>query len=361
MLSCENPHSTFHIRIQHSMELIAVALSDPRGHPREHRRARDAVLDAGRRLGRRARARRSRRLRRRAERGRRSPPRADPIAIIRGNHDKAACGIEDGSNFNQVARIAAALDVRDADTPTNREYLRELPAGPEAIDELDRDLPRRALRRRPLHLRWRRCAARDRREWPQVCLFGHTHLPVVFHVANEVFDGFVPEGTRRPTIELRPATRYLINAGSVGQPRDGDPRAAYGHLRLGAPSLTPSGNVYPDRRRAAAHLERGVASQPRESVRGGTVSADNTELGFHGSPDQRDADSTDSPESTGRGFRGFTGSMGRGFHADHRINGTRIPRSAPRPFRDPRGRCRSAASSAETRRPAPRPCPSGRR
>ena len=32
----------------------------------------------------------------------------DPIAVIRGNHDKAACGLDDGENFNQVARFAAA-------------------------------------------------------------------------------------------------------------------------------------------------------------------------------------------------------------------------------------------------------------
>ena len=32
----------------------------------------------------------------------------DPLAVIRGNHDKAACGIDDGSSFNQIARYAAA-------------------------------------------------------------------------------------------------------------------------------------------------------------------------------------------------------------------------------------------------------------
>jgi predicted phosphodiesterase len=57
-----------------------------------------------------------------------------PVAVIRGNHDKAACGIEDGSNFNQVARLAAVW-THETLTPGNRQYLRELPAGPEAIDE----------------------------------------------------------------------------------------------------------------------------------------------------------------------------------------------------------------------------------
>jgi diadenosine tetraphosphatase ApaH/serine/threonine PP2A family protein phosphatase len=150
----------------------------------------------------------------------------NPLAIIRGNHDKAACGIEDGSNFNQVARVAANW-THDTLTDDNRQYLRELPAGPEAIDDaieichgapfdedhyiFDGDDALRAL------------AASVR----PVCLFGHTHLPVVFHYENELFDGFVPEPDQDPVLELRPTMRYLINAGSVGQPRDGDPRAAF--------------------------------------------------------------------------------------------------------------------------------------
>jgi len=151
----------------------------------------------------------------------------NPVATIRGNHDKAACGIEDGSNFNQVARVAALWTLETL-TPGNRLYLRELPAGPEAIDQLveichgspfdedhyifDADDALRAL------------AASSR----PVCLFAHTHLPVVFQYENETFDGFLPQGEEASTVALAPAARYLINVGSVGQPRDGDPRASYG-------------------------------------------------------------------------------------------------------------------------------------
>src|SRR5262245_61489806 len=56
----------------------------------------------------------------------------DPVAVIRGNHDKAACGLDDGSNFNQVARFAAAWTNQQL-TSDNREYLRQLPQGPIAI------------------------------------------------------------------------------------------------------------------------------------------------------------------------------------------------------------------------------------
>jgi diadenosine tetraphosphatase ApaH/serine/threonine PP2A family protein phosphatase len=149
-----------------------------------------------------------------------------PLAIIRGNHDKASCGIEDGSNFNHVARVAA-MWTGDTLTPENREYLRSLPAGPLVIDDdveichgspfdedhyiFDADDARRALE------------AGTR----QLCLFGHTHLPVVFRRSGNGDDGFVPEGDAEIRLELEDGVRYVVNPGSVGQPRDGDPRAAF--------------------------------------------------------------------------------------------------------------------------------------
>lgn len=187
----------------------------------------------------------------------------NPVAIIRGNHDKAACGIEDGSNFNQVARLAALWTLETL-TPDNRRYLEELPAGPGAIDDLveichgspfdedhyifDGEDALRALSSsgRP------------------VCLFGHTHLPVVFHYEKETFDGFVPEDAET-TIDLDANARYLVNAGSVGQPRDGDPRAAYGVYDSSARSLTLKRVVYPvdaaQRRILSAGLPASLANR----------------------------------------------------------------------------------------------------
>ena len=150
----------------------------------------------------------------------------DPLIVIRGNHDKAACGLEDGSNFNQIARFAATWTAGTL-TDAYREYLRGLPAGPQIIDEhaemchgapfdedhyiFDANDAGRALEsaRRPL------------------CLFGHTHLPVVFQRTPSTVDGFIPDETEDTRLELAPDTRYLVNVGSVGQPRDGDPRAAF--------------------------------------------------------------------------------------------------------------------------------------
>ena len=162
----------------------------------------------------------------------------NPIAVIRGNHDKAASGIEDGSNFNSVARLAAQWTAATL-TADNLAYLRALPPGPIAIDDrveichgtpfdedhyiFDRSDADMALQSasRPL------------------CLFGHTHLPAIFKVVEDIFDGDMPDPDRETVVPLQRGARYLINVGSIGQPRDGDPRAGYGvlddeerHLRL---------------------------------------------------------------------------------------------------------------------------------
>jgi len=151
----------------------------------------------------------------------------NPLAVIRGNHDKAASGVEDGSSFNYVARLSAQWTF-EALTPEYREYLRTLPQGPARVDDtveichgapfdedhyiFDSDDASRALN----------AASRP------LCLFGHTHLPVVFRRHPALFDGFVPEGPDYSTLEIVPGMNYLVNVGSVGQPRDGDPRAAFG-------------------------------------------------------------------------------------------------------------------------------------
>jgi diadenosine tetraphosphatase ApaH/serine/threonine PP2A family protein phosphatase len=168
----------------------------------------------------------------------------DPLAIIRGNHDRAACGLDDGSSFNHVARLAAMWTLRTL-TTDNREYLRALPMGPRDIDDqvtichgapfdedhyiFDGDDALSALE----------AATRP------VCLFGHTHLPVVFVVADGVFDGFVPAGEEDTPVDLRPDTRYLVNAGAVGQPRDGDPRAAFAIYDSETPRLLLRRIPYP--------------------------------------------------------------------------------------------------------------------
>ena len=187
----------------------------------------------------------------------------DPVAVIRGNHDKAACGLDDGSSFNQIARFAAHW-TGDTLTPENRRYLRELPAGPAIVDErveichgapfdedhyiFDGNDARRAL---------------DSSE-RAVCLFGHTHLPVVFFDEKGQIGGAIPEEARYP-VALRDGLRLLVNVGSVGQPRDGDPRAGYATYDSDAPSLVLHRVAYPvelaQRKIVAAGLPHTLANR----------------------------------------------------------------------------------------------------
>lgn len=147
-----------------------------------------------------------------------------PRAVIRGNHDKVASGLDDGESFNAVAR-SAVLWTFETLTPDNRAYLAALPTGPLDIDErveichgtpFDEDA---YLFDELDALRALEASSRP------VCLFGHTHVAVAFRFADELEIVAGPGDTAGARIEFAPDARYLINAGSVGQPRDGDPRA----------------------------------------------------------------------------------------------------------------------------------------
>ena len=171
-------------------------------------------------------------------------------AIIRGNHDKVSTGIDGVDGFNPIARRAVEWTMA-ALTSENRAWLTALPKGPVLVDELtqichgtpddedqyvfDQVDAGRAIRsaQRPL------------------CLYGHTHIPAVYTLTGPPAGGrqsgsFHDEhvGAVTPVrdspfgLALDDHSRYLVNCGAVGQPRDGDPRAAYGVLDTAARSVT---------------------------------------------------------------------------------------------------------------------------
>jgi diadenosine tetraphosphatase ApaH/serine/threonine PP2A family protein phosphatase len=149
-----------------------------------------------------------------------------PVAMIRGNHDKVCAGLESPLLFNDAARASAewtAASLGEA----HLTILRELPKGPRLVNSAieichgtpfdedhyvfdDTDASRAAD------------AASAR-----ICLFGHTHVPAIYATAQ---DPVVPAGDSGQTLRLPQSAPVLINVGSVGQPRDGDARAAYGLL-----------------------------------------------------------------------------------------------------------------------------------
>ena len=163
---------------------------------------------------------------------------ADPDAIaewvrenvavtIRGNHDKACAGLEDLEWFNPVAR-QSVLWTQSMMKPANVDYLRGLHKGPDRIDgfqivhgsPLDEDeyvVTEREVAQVAPYL-----------ETP-VAFFGHTHLQGAFlcHRNGVKRLRTVDEDSAAQAHQLDAEAVYYINAGSVGQPRDSDPRAAY--------------------------------------------------------------------------------------------------------------------------------------
>lgn len=148
-----------------------------------------------------------------------------PKAIVRGNHDKVALGMNQAEGFHAAAR-AAAHWMLESLTEHNREWLVALPMGPTIIDgeiEICHGAPfdEDAYIFDELDARHAFEAATA-----PVCFYGHTHFAVVFRMAKDLLEIVSPpDGETALTID--PQSRYLVNPGSVGQPRDGDPRAAY--------------------------------------------------------------------------------------------------------------------------------------
>lgn len=146
-------------------------------------------------------------------------------ATVRGNHDKACAGLEDLEWFNPVAR-ASALWTQVSTKADNIEYLRNLAQGPEQVDGFQ------ILHGSPVDEDEYILTERDAAQAapyldPSVTFFGHTHVQGGFLCHRNGVKRIPPAIQARDELALENDSYYLINPGSVGQPRDGDPRAAY--------------------------------------------------------------------------------------------------------------------------------------
>ena len=147
------------------------------------------------------------------------------VPTIMGNHDAVACGVEQPLEFNPIAR-AAVLWTRDELRPELREHLRKLPDERNLSDTIR--LAHGSVVHRDHYLMSRRDilenVARMHAVSPplRILFFGHTHHQVALSCDGE--DLSLISSSR---FTLREQDTYLINPGSVGQPRDQDPRAAF--------------------------------------------------------------------------------------------------------------------------------------
>jgi predicted phosphodiesterase len=140
---------------------------------------------------------------------------------VRGNHDSAAIGALDTDAFNDDARTAIEWTAQSI-TPPTRDWLTALPLT--MVDE-----PFTLVHGSPRDPTWEYVysAGVARANLPLFatthCLVGHTHVPLVFRQRSGKVDGVHVKGDMTYALGVE---RLVLNPGSVGQPRDGDPRAS---------------------------------------------------------------------------------------------------------------------------------------
>ncbi len=170
---------------------------------------------------------------------------ADPNPIVDRVRGLKRFGHHPGKPRQGLQRTRARRDVQQSGAgvgaldpkkllPRHRRWLASLPRGPVEVDNLfaishgtplDEDAyifgEIEALNMFPFFQ-------------TQICFFGHSHFPVVFGLDVEALTTYVPSANGKPgpslRVKLKKGTRYLINPGSIGQPRDGDNRASFGIL-----------------------------------------------------------------------------------------------------------------------------------
>jgi len=182
----------------------------------------------------------------------------EPAAVIRGNHDKVAAGLETAEGFNPTAKRAASW-TREALTDENRDYVRSLSPGPVAIDAMTLLCHGSPVDEDSYIFGEADVVEALTASIRPVCLFGHTHMPMAASLSPDRMLELIFQGPRdRQAITIRPGWRYLVNPGSVGQPRDGDPRAAYAILDTDTPEITVIRVPYPVAQASARILEAGL-------------------------------------------------------------------------------------------------------
>jgi len=147
---------------------------------------------------------------------------------IRGNHDKAGSGVANADDFNPAARNVA-LWTREQLRPDNREWLEKLPLGPMSVDGFS--IVHGAYRDEDEYV-FAPAQALDGLLDAQspVTFFGHTHLQGGFSMHDNKVGilHFKPAAESQfAELKIESGTTYLLNPGSVGQPRDGDVRGAF--------------------------------------------------------------------------------------------------------------------------------------
>jgi predicted phosphodiesterase len=146
------------------------------------------------------------------------------LRTVRGNHDKVIAELESSALFNPAAAFSAEWSKLKI-SPANFNYLKKLPKGPQVIDRcitichgstFDED-----------YYVFSQFEATESFRFMETSIgfFGHTHFPIIYYLRNDKLD--VVPLSENTSIKLDRNTRYLINPGSIGQPRDKNPAPSF--------------------------------------------------------------------------------------------------------------------------------------
>jgi len=147
-----------------------------------------------------------------------------PLSIIRGNHDKAVCESESLQTFNPIAAMAIRW-TKEHISEKNLDYLCKIEKGPLKIeDEIS------ICHGSPFDEDYYIFGEFDAAEAflhieTNLTFFGHTHFPFVYKEKDHLVDGTYVSGNFSK-LKIKKKSRYLINPGSLGQPRDRNIRSS---------------------------------------------------------------------------------------------------------------------------------------
>jgi predicted phosphodiesterase len=153
--------------------------------------------------------------------------------LVRGNHDKVVAGLETLDSFNPIAGLAALWN-RDQLAGDHLEWLRQLPQGPITVDSVEGvQLVHGAPEDEDRYV----ITVQDAIESlvtsnSSLTFFGHTHIQGLFCLNSRFAEAIHPEYVTIGKAEtwdfqIQAGSKWMVNPGSIGQPRDGDWRAAF--------------------------------------------------------------------------------------------------------------------------------------
>jgi diadenosine tetraphosphatase ApaH/serine/threonine PP2A family protein phosphatase len=179
------------------------------------------------------------------------------VAAVAGNHEHGALGLMSLEWFNPVAKAAALWTRAHLDDDHGR-YLGALPL----TSTFEEATLVHASPRQPEEWDYLISAEDGFQVFgdfqTRLCFVGHSHRPDVWSLGSSGPEHAGSVGARLATVRLEDGRRYIVNVGSVGQPRDRDPRAAYAIWDRDERTVTVRRVAYDHRRAARKILEAGL-------------------------------------------------------------------------------------------------------